>query len=115
MSAWIAQVDNANPGTASMHNLQDSLRSTLGGGSVHIRAETEASARVMAAKVLGCRGLGGGLAGRFDGLHRVVARRAEVGDWPGRGRDEAGLDKGAAPADGVLQRVQLRLRGRQHA
>ena len=69
MSAWIAQVDNANPGTASMHNLQDSLRSTLGGGSVHIRAETEASARVMAAKVLGCR------------VDQVVVVPYNTGEW----------------------------------
>ena len=53
MAGWIGQVDNAAPGAAGMMDLQASLRQKLGGGTVHVRADTREAAIKSAAALLG--------------------------------------------------------------
>ena len=52
MPGWIAQVDNSVKSSGPMVNT-DNLRRTMGGGTVHVRAETEFAAKLRGAAALG--------------------------------------------------------------
>ena len=52
MAGWIVQVDNSVKSSGPMVST-DNLRRTMGGGTVHIRADTEASAKLRGAAALG--------------------------------------------------------------
>ncbi len=52
MAGWIAQVDNSVASSGPVVST-DNLRRTMGGGSAHIQADTEAQAKTLGAAALG--------------------------------------------------------------